>query len=602
VPSTIDRSEDIARGTTGRGEAASPSKFDVAQYLATLILGAGVFLLPLEAAHVGMLPILLMLAGILWPCIKLYERVAALMVRRGDRLSGGGEALGRAVVEAGGGRAGTVLALLGIAVYVTGAAIVYNRLGVPGLEALATQANNHVAVAIGAMAVFVACAILVRLVPRRRVVARRLLRVTLVWGVGVALIATLGDGAVLTNSIGLALFAVGCLVVNRTAGPAETGEHRPDSLTVDHMSAVVGLRLQFVFMFVLAAAAVGLVVVSPNVALDWDALWVSDEFKLSDLLGPAAVVLFAHVGTGMSNVANYSAMASIEFRKSVVRTSLVLVTVVLAAWLVPTVLVFGHEGLGQMVDDKTNSALGLAGRMVSEGSAWVSFLAILGSLATLIAVTNANAGFITSLSREIIGAAAELGSDPRRIPSEDRLTLALVTVLTLAAGAAIAGGNTLAPMVHIAGITGGGVLVFTLPMLAEHGSRRARWSWGSGAVAVTVILGLWATGEALTQPDTSVAAVMIVVGWLPLAPTFFAARGVIRAAPADEARAEPLTTGPVTPEAATKPVPAIATSSAPDATRSPTRPEGDAGNPRGSAVGGAPRPRTSTRATRREST
>lgn len=131
------------RGTAERGEIASPSKGDIAQYLAMLILGAGVFLLPLEAARVGMVPVLLMLAVILWPCIKLYQRVAALMVRRDHGSTGGGEALGRAVVEAGGGAAGAVLALIGITVYVTGAAIVYNRLGVPGLETLAALATSH---------------------------------------------------------------------------------------------------------------------------------------------------------------------------------------------------------------------------------------------------------------------------------------------------------------------------------------------------------------------------------------------------------------------------------------------------------------------------
>jgi hypothetical protein len=189
------------RGTAERGEIASPSKGDIAQYLATLILGAGVFLLPLEAAQVGMVPILLMLAVILWACIKLYQRVAALMVRRDHGSAGGGEALGRAVVEAGGGVAGTVLALIGITVYVTGAAIVYNRLGVPGLQTLAAHATSRLSVGVGMAVALVGCIALVRIVPRRMVVARRLLWVTIVWGAGVALLAVLGDGVVMTKGI-----------------------------------------------------------------------------------------------------------------------------------------------------------------------------------------------------------------------------------------------------------------------------------------------------------------------------------------------------------------------------------------------------------------
>lgn len=525
-----------ARGTAERGEAVSPSKGDIAQYLATLILGAGLFLLPLEAAHVGMVPVLLMLAVILWPCIKLYERVAALMVRRDHGSAGGGEALGRAVVEAGGGAAGTVLALIGITVYVTGAAIVYNRLGVPGLETLAALAADERAMGVGMAVALVGCIALMRTVPRRMVVARRLLWVTIVWGAGVAVIAVLGGDPIVTQGIALAVFAIGCVVVNRTAGPAEIAEQEPGSLTADHKSSIVGLRLQFVLMIVMALIAVAIVVMSSRLRLRWDAVWVADDFKLSHLLGPAAVVLFAHVGTGMSNVANYSAMGSSKFRRSVVRRSLWLVTAVLVAWLAPMVLLFGHEGLAQLVEDKTNSAMGITPLLASEAAAWANVLAILGSLATLIAVTNANAGFITSLSREIIGATVELRPQARRLPSEDRLTLALVVLLTLAAGGAIASGDTLSPMLHIAGITGGGVLVFTLPLLAEDRERAHRVRYGFGAALVTVGLGLWGTATTLAQDNigAAVTVAMIAVAWAPLVPTMLAARGVIRGHRDDE--------------------------------------------------------------------
>lgn len=252
-------------------------------------------------------------------------------------------------------------------------------------------------------------------------------------------------------------------------------------------------------------------------------------FKLSDLLGPAAVVLFAHVGTGMSNVADYPAMGSSKFRRSVVRRSLWLVTGVLVAWLVPMVLVFGHGGLAQMVVAKTNSAMGIAPFLASTSAVWTNALAILGSLATLIAVTNANAGFITSLSREIIRATIELRPRARRVPAEGRLTLALVVLLTLVAGGAIAAGDTLSPMLHIAGITGGGVLVFTLPLLAENRDRAHRVRYGIGATAVTVGLGLWGTATTLAQGNVGpvIEVVMIAVAWAPLVPTVLAARGLM---------------------------------------------------------------------------
>ena len=277
-------------------------------------------------------------------------------------------------------------------------------------------------------------------------------------------------------------------------------------------------------------------------------MWVAKGFRLSDLLGPAAVVLFAHVGTGMSNVADYPAMGSNKFRRSVVRRSLWLVTGVLVAWLVPMVLVFGHEGLDQMVVAKTNSAMGIAPFLASTSAVWTNALAILGSLATLIAVTNANAGFITSLSREIIGATIELRPRARGVPAEGRLTLALVVLLTLAAGGAIAAGDTLSPMLHIAGITGGGVLVFTLPLLAEDRDRAHRVRYGIGATAVTVGLGLWGTATTLAQGNIGalVEVAMIAVAWAPLVPTVLAARGVI-GAPRDQPHivAAPAALGPL---------------------------------------------------------
>lgn len=221
-------------------------------------------------------------------------------------------------------------------------------------------------------------------------------------------------------------------------------------------------------------------------------------------------------------------MANSAYRRSAVRGALTVVTVALVAWLVPMSLVFGHGGLDQFDADKTNTAMGIT-TVASDGSAWALALAVLGSFVTLIAVTNANAGFITSLSRETRGAILELRPAARRVPRENALTVTLVGVLSAAAGGAIAAGDSLATMVYIAGFTGGGVIIFIAPLLAEHGDRAARVRWSIVASLVALACGAGVTHLALDgELSAAATAVMIAVGWSPLLPTVLAARGVIR--------------------------------------------------------------------------
>ncbi|MCU1678484.1 MAG: hypothetical protein JWM93_3242 [Frankiales bacterium] len=553
------------RGTSERGSLLAP----LSLYLATLILGAGVFLLPLEAAQVGLLPLLAMLVLILWPCIRLYQRVAALMVRRDGRSPGGGEALARAVVEAGGGRPAALLSLTGILVYVGGAAVVYNRLGLPSLELLAAQLRGSVLAGVTAAIVSAAglSLSLSRRLPARRVVLRRLLTVTSVWGIATPLIAVLDGHAIVGKTVGLVAFAIGCVLVSRAPAPREAAERAPGTLAAGHSSSIAGLGLQLVLMMLIAGTAIVLVALPGGHGIHWNAVWVSDDFHPSALLGAAAVILFAHVGTGMSNVADYPEMASAAFRRSAVRASLIIVTAVLVAWLIPMTLVFGHEGLMGLVDAKTNSALGLPTALAASGTAVNSVLSVLSALVTLIAVTNANAGFITSLARELIGAKQELCPSSRPLPREGRLSIALVVALTGVAGAAIAMDDALAPMLHIAGIVGGGVIVFTLPLLAEEGDRSRRLRFGVSAIAVAAALGVWATAAALTEGHTAavVRALMVAVGWSPLIPTILAARGVIAAGGKDGPAAVPAPTGPFRP---TPPTPVTAMSARREQTRS----------------------------------
>lgn len=514
------------RGTSERRQDDALLR-DLVMYLATLFLGASIFLMPMESAKIGMLPLVALLVLILPPCIWLYGRVATLSVNRDPSASGSGDALGRSLVAAGAGRAGTLLSLIGIGVYVVAAAITYNRLGVAGLETLSAEAASHDTI-IASLVVALGLALpLVKYASGRSAVAHRLLRVSIVWIAGVLLLTTLSGDSAITTIVALLAFATGCVVVVTTPDFADDNADIK-TLTPGHRASVVGLWMQFILMVALAALAIVVVVTAPDASFHWDVVWVSDDFSASALVGPIAMVFFAHVGTGSSNIAAYSAMSSADFRRSAVRRALTVVTIALAAWLIPMTLLFGHAGLAQLDTDKTNTAMGVA-TLATDGSTWTTVLALLGSFVTLIAVTNAASGFITSLAHEIKGATQELGPSVRRLPSDNTLTLILVGALSAAAGGGIAAGDSLATMVYIAGFTGGGVIIFVAPLLAEHGDRAARIRWSVLAILIAIACGAGVTYLAFTSDlATGAALVMTTVGWLPFLPTVFSARGVIR--------------------------------------------------------------------------
>jgi hypothetical protein len=553
-----------SRGTSERRQDSALLR-DLVMYLATLFLGASIFLMPIESAKIGMLPLVALLLAILPPCIWLYGRVATLSVSRDPSTAGSGDALGHSLVEAGAGRAGTLLSLIGIGVYVVAAAVTYNRLGVAGLQTLSVEAASHNTI-IGALVVALGAALLlVRRVARHSAVAHRLLRVSIIWSAGALLIAVVGGGKTLTTIVALAMFAGGCVVVATTPDSAAESAGT-ETLTSGHRASVVGIWTQFALMLVLAALAIVVVATTPA-SVHWDVVWVGNDFSASALIGPIAMVLFAHVGTGSSNIAAYSAMSSGDFRRAAVRRALTVVTIALVAWLVPMTLLFGHAGLAQLHTDKTNTAMGLT-TLAPAGSISAIMLALLGSFVTLIAVTNANAGFITSLAREIKGATSELRPSVRRLPSEHTLTLILVGALSAAAGGAVAAGDSLATMVYIAGFTGGGVIIFIAPLLAEQGDRAARIRWSVVAILIAIACGAGVSDLAFTSGlGTGAAIVMTTVGWLPFVPTVFSARGVIHAGNAGgPPEAEPydiyVTVGSVGAHAA-PPVPVTAMSAAP---------------------------------------
>lgn len=532
------------RGNRSNDTPASPSSGALAGIGATLFLGAGVFSLPNEAATIGLIPLLLMLAVVWLGCVWLYRRVAELLARpQHHDCTGGGEALGRAVVAAGAGHAGTLLAWCGVLVYVVCAAIAYTTLGLVGLEALARQIPQSPGGWYGLAAVFAAALGLERSLPARSTVARRLARLGMVWSVGVAAMALLngvasrawtangGHGSWPTIVIALFTFAAGSVVVSRTASAAERAEQAPGGLDPEHRTPLVALGVQGTLM----VAMIGLGLLSalhsgrhPAFSVG---LWPTQGFKVSDLLGPLGVVLFALCATGLINVARYPRMAEARFRRAVVDRSLGIVGAVQALWMIAVVLLAGHTGMAAERSAGTNSAMGLASTVAAPGSVTGTLLVVLGALATLIAVTNANVGFNSSLASESLSAIGALRPQMKRRLSERKLLIALILLALAGAGCNLASRNAVAAFLTIGGITGGGVIVIVLPLLAENRDRY-RVRYGAAASLAAVALGSWATLTAVLDEHLSVPLMLmaILVAWATVALTCLAARRVMKAA------------------------------------------------------------------------
>ena len=101
--------------------------------------------MPLVAPLVGLIPFIAVLVTV-WLVLKylLYPRTAETLISAG---SGGGDGLAAAVARSGGGRAGWLLCLNGVVVYVLGAAFGYATIGHTALGSIMDTVGRSGAVA-----------------------------------------------------------------------------------------------------------------------------------------------------------------------------------------------------------------------------------------------------------------------------------------------------------------------------------------------------------------------------------------------------------------------------------------------------------------------
>ena len=529
----------------GEGGGGSALATRIALYLSTIFLGAGLMSLPIQAAKIGggLLFLMLMISGAI--SIFFYIRVATRLVGE-DADSGGGEAIGRIVSLAGGGLWAPLLALSGVGIYVIGASYSYAGYGSGALLAIADEFDPGLDGAWPATVLGLVLAGLHFQLPERMVISRRLSVLMAIWSVGLGLIV-LDGGDTYRTVMSLSTFVVGTLVIilsGARQAPARHEEARdaddePTTLEAPHQTAVTGLLIQLVLMGVLLVIAFA-VVAHGSRHFSWTSMLPDGPLGLSDFIKPIDTIAFALVGTGLVVMNSYRPMAEAAYRKKVVVRALVVVLSALSIWLLASTVIFGHTALADLDEEDLNTSVGMAVELAPNGGPAAVAMTVIGSLVTLIAVSGATCGFNSSLVSEAIGTVGAFrpGRGKLRKRSSEVVVAALVAASACAAGFATSSGNVLSSVIAVAGIAGGGVVLFILPMLAvgEDGKRKI---WAVAAGLTGVVCAGFAYVVVHHEVHGVFLGIVMGVASLPAALTIPAAWGVARFVPAPPATVRP---------------------------------------------------------------
>lgn len=488
----------------------------------TLILGGGVFAMPLVAPLVGLVPFVAVLVGV-WLVLKrlLYPRTADTLISAGG---GGGDGLAAAVARSGGGRAGWLLGLNGVVVYVLGAAFGYATIGHTALEAIVDTVGSGVVPEWLVMA-GVGLGIVAWRVPQS--LPEWLLgpgTLMAVWAVGLGLTACLPEAsspsALDWQSLGcLATFFAGVVLIGFQRGRSASRHARPPvadpcRLERGHWISFTAQRTQLVLMGVLLAAVLVGAAAGAHVPFSCPTLWRMPS--MTEFVRVVGVLLFAQVGTGWNNFARYPAMWVPAFRRRVVDRAMWVVLAVQVGWLVPVLWMVPTASLRNADATHSQSAAALADVARATLPSFVATaLALVAAAVVLLGVTSACAGFVESLATETSNTWLALTGRPARARLE-QLFLAAA-----AAGAAVllVTGASISAVLAVAGIAGGGIIIFVQPMLAGV-HRPSQPGWRRVAVLAAAALTLLATVDVMLERVPRLwAGIALLIAVLPLALT-----------------------------------------------------------------------------------
>jgi hypothetical protein len=468
----------------------------LALYSTSNILGAGVFTLPFLIPVVGLIPALVIIFLVGEAVSPLYQRLV-----RGAHAAQSTKVftLATPVERIGGGQAATTLGRLGASLRTIPTILAYLSIGQVAVT-LMYDVIKPLAFAALLLVAILGVTATAPLIEARVAPLAAVLKLARFWTAAM-LIAQVGD---LTGVVRSTVFIIGVVAgaINMGARPSRepTGSFSFGGLRGEHASAVAVLAVQIVGMAVIAILAVA--AVTSGGGLQAPDLFVTP--KVSSVIVAVGVALSALTGTGHVNTASYPQMQSAAGAKKVIGSSVRIAVLIQSLWMVVVAMTVSSTALSQLDGQKSFSTVGLASAVEQSAPLLGRALLVAGAVLVLFGLSGATHSTGESLAVELTPHRPEL---IRSVHIAICLGVAVLTVAILSAGIAVTA------IVAVAGLGGGLLIMFVLPILAEPVAKHRKLRRNQAIAITAALVAMRVVGEAMAgSPAAPLASVVVGVG------------------------------------------------------------------------------------------
>lgn len=425
-------------------------------YAASNILGVGVFTLPFLIPLVGLMPALVVPFGVGMVLSPLYQR---LIVGAHSHTTARPETdtrrptLGGPVHRIGGGTAASRLGQAAATMRGVPVVLAYLAIGEVAMTII-HQALDPFASARTLLGALLVVAVTGPFAFPRAALVNAVLRLARFWVVALLLVELTEPSGIVRSVIFVAGVAAGVVDMG-SRRKKDRAIGRPfGGLRSEHASSAAVLAVQLIVMAGIAGCALATVA-------------VTDRFEAPPLLViPSAkqgivaigVVLFALTGTGHVNTATYPLMRTRRGIDTVIDGSLRLAVIVQGIWILTTAATVSTATLANLDSQTSFSTVGIADAVAETAPALGQVVLVLGAVLVLFALSSASHACTETLAIEYTAVRPHL---TRRL--QIGATVACAAVALALTGAGVAATSILS----IAGLGGGILIMFVLPILAE---------------------------------------------------------------------------------------------------------------------------------------
>lgn len=428
-------------------------------YAASNLLGVGVFTLPFLIPMVGLLPALLMPFLVGKIVSPLYQRVVVAAHRAPSTRTHEAAMrestfrLATPLVTSGGGLAAVSLGRLAAALRAIPTMMALLAISAAALGAIQEQIDSSESsqLLLGAMLVATSCARLFRTYLPALATALRLGR----FWVGAMLVVDLAGFMGMTRTAVLVLgVTAGIIDLGARAGGSNSTTRSLGGLRNEHVGAAAVMVIQLVVTVAIAA----MVVIVVGTGSGFEAPPIVLVPTPRSFVVAAGVALFALTGTGHVNIVSYPLMRTRTGVAKVVEGSVRLAVALQITWLLATATTVPLATLRDLDAQASFSTVGMAEVLGHSDAALGQLVAVVGAALVLFALSNST--YVTSESLAIEFTA--------RTPRLTRpVQVASIVAASVAALVLLSTGISATGLLAVAGLGGGLLIIFVLPILAE---------------------------------------------------------------------------------------------------------------------------------------